>query len=147
MDGAGKPVVVTLKLPAVPTVKVVAFALVMAGAWFTVSVKLWGAVDPVLLVAVKVIAYVPPIPAAGVPESVPVPFRLSVKVTPEGKATPPLAMVGAGKPVVVTVKLPSVPTVKVVAFALVIAGAWFTVRVKFWFAFGATPLFAVIVMG
>jgi hypothetical protein len=54
---------------------------------------------------------------------VPVPFPLSVKVTPEGNATPPPAIEGAGNPVVVTEKVPAVPTVKVVAFALVIAGA------------------------
>ena len=40
---------------------------------------------------------------------------------------------------------PLVPTVKVALFALVIAGAWFTVRVKLCVAFGFTPLFAVIV--
>ena len=37
----------------------------------------------------------------------------------------------------VTVKLPAVPTVKVVLLALVMAGAWFTVRVKVWVASGA----------
>jgi hypothetical protein len=52
----GNPVVVTEKVPGVPTVKVVLFALVMAGAWFTVSVKLWGAVEPTVLVAVKLMA-------------------------------------------------------------------------------------------
>ena len=31
--GVGKPVAVTVKLPAAPTVKVVLVALVMAGAW------------------------------------------------------------------------------------------------------------------
>ena len=36
---AGKPVVVTVNVPAVPTVNVAAAALVMAGAWSTVSVK------------------------------------------------------------------------------------------------------------
>ena len=35
---------------------------------------------------------------------------------------------------VVTVKLPAVPTVNVVLLALVIAGAWFTVSVKLWVA-------------
>ena len=47
----------------------------------------------------------------------------------------------------VTVKVPAVPTVKVVALALVMAGASLTVRVKFCVALGATPLLAVIVMG
>jgi hypothetical protein len=35
----------------------------------------------------------------------------------------------------------------VALFALVIVGAWFTVRVKLCVAFGFTPLFAVIVIG
>ena len=46
---------------------------------------------------------------------------------------------------VVTVNVPAVPTVKVVLSALVIAGAWSTVRVKLWVASGITPLAAVIV--
>ena len=36
----------------------------------------------------------------------------------------------AGKPLVVTVNVPGVPTVNVVVLALVNAGAWFTVSVK-----------------
>ena len=43
---------------------------------------------------------------------------------------------------VVTVNVPAVPTVKVVASALVIAGASSTVRVKVWVASGLTPLAA-----
>jgi len=89
---------------------------------------------------------VPPVPAAGVPLSVPVPFPLSLNVKPPGKATPPLVRPGAGEPVVVTANVPAVPTVKVVLLALVIAGAWRTVSVKFWVAFGVTPLVAVKVM-
>ena len=54
------------------------------------------------------------------------------KVTPVGSA--PVSLIAmlalVGKPVVVTEKVPAVPTVKVVLLALVIAGAWFTVRVK-----------------
>jgi cell division protein FtsL len=53
-DGVGVPVVVAVKLPAVPTVNVVLLALVIAGAWSTVSVKHWVAV-PALLLAVIVI--------------------------------------------------------------------------------------------
>ena len=53
--GAGKPVAVTVKVPAVPTVKVVALPEVMDGAWSTVSVKLWVALGQVPLVAVMVI--------------------------------------------------------------------------------------------
>ena len=48
---------------------------------------------------------------------------------------------------VVTVKLPAVPVVKVVLLALVIAGAWLTVSVKVWVALGVTPLAAVKVSG
>ena len=123
-DGVGDPVVVTVKLPAVPTANVVLFALVMLGAvpWFTVNVKLWVAAVPTPLLAVRVREYVPPVPAAGVPPSVAVPFPLFVKVTPLGRVPDSLSA-GVGDPVVVTVKLPAVPTVNVVLFALVIAGA------------------------
>ncbi len=58
-----------------------------------------------------------------------------------------LSVSGVGNPFAVTVKLPGVPTTKVAAFALVIVGASFTVRVKFWVASGLTPLCAVIVSG
>src|ERR1019366_1666671 len=122
--GAGDPVAVTVNVPAVPTVKVVLLALVMAGAWFTVSVKLCVAFVPTPFCAVKVIAYVPPI--VGVPLSTPV---AAVNVTPEGNA-PDSLRVGAGAPVAATVNEPAVPAVKVALLALVIAGAWFTVRVK-----------------
>ena len=54
--GAGKPVVVTVNVPAMPTVNVVVLALVIAGAWFTVSVNACGAFAPAVFVAVKVIA-------------------------------------------------------------------------------------------
>jgi hypothetical protein len=80
--------------------------------------------------------------AAGVPLSTPA----EDKVTPLGRV--PLSLnVGAGKPVAVTVKEPAVPTLNVVLLALVIAGAWFTVKVKFCVALGVTPLLVVIVMG
>src|SRR5215472_4438532 len=82
--GVGLPVAVTVNVPAVPTVNVVLLALVITGAVFTVSVKAWAAGVPTPLVAVKVMLYVPRLPAAGVPLSVPVPFPLSVKVTPLG---------------------------------------------------------------
>ena len=50
-------------------------------------------------------------------------------------------------PVAVTVKVPAVPTVKVVELPEVMAGAWSTVRVKLWVAFGRLPLVAVMVIG
>ena len=68
-------------------------------------------------------------PAIGVPATSPVPSPLSTGVTPGGQRT------GAGqrrprKPVVVTVNVLAPPVVKVVEAALVIAGAWSTVRVN-----------------
>jgi len=47
-----------------------------------------------------------------------------------GSAAEPSEIVSTGKPVVVTVKLPLVPSAKVVVAALVMAGAWSTVRIK-----------------
>jgi hypothetical protein len=99
------------------------------------------------LLAVIVSEYVLPLPDAGVPLSLAVPFPLFTNVTPLG-SVPVSVSVGAGVPVVVTVRLPAVPTVNVVLLALVIAGATcavFTVRVKAWLAGLATPLVAVIV--
>ena len=68
----------------------------------------------------------------GVPEKVAVPLLFAVKVTPVG-SVPVRVSVGAGYPVVVTVKLKAVPTVALVLAALVMAGAWlagaFTVMV------------------
>ena len=52
-----------------------------------------------------------------------------------------------GYPVVVTVKVPGWPTVKVAESALVIWHAWSTVRVKLWVASGMTPFVALIVIG
>jgi hypothetical protein len=70
-------------------------------------------------------------------------------VTPAGSApvAPMTIAAPLGTPVVVTVKVPAAPTVKVTALALVIAGAWLTVSVKLCVALGSTPLAAVIVMG
>jgi len=90
--------------------------------------------------------YVPPVPAPAVPLSVAVPFPLSLNVTPLG-SVPVSVRDGVGVPVVVTVKLPAVPTINVVLLALVIAGACvvFTVRVKPWLAGAPPPLLAVMV--
>jgi hypothetical protein len=59
-----------------------------------------------------------------VPDNTPV---VVSRFTPVGSA-PVLANVGAGKPVAVTAKLPSEPTVNVVALGLVIAGGSMTVN-------------------
>jgi hypothetical protein len=63
---------------------------------------------------------------AGVPERTPALLR----VTPLGRV-PVWEKVGVGNPLAVTVNVLAVPTVKLLELALVIAGAWFTVRVKF----------------
>jgi hypothetical protein len=108
-----------------------------------VRVKSWVAFGRTPLEAVMVIGKLPPVFAAGAPLNSPVAV---LNVTPPGSA--PLSLnVGAGKPVTVTVKEQAVLTVHVVLLALVMAGAWSTVRVKFWVAFGRTPLLAVIVIG
>jgi len=102
-----------------------------------------------MFVALMVIAYVPPVPAAGVPLSVPVPFPLSPKVTPLG-SEPVSVREGVGVPVVVTENVLAVPTVNVVPPALVMTGvvlAVFTPSVKVWVAAVPTPLVAVSVMG
>jgi hypothetical protein len=142
--GAGLPLAAAVKLALLPAVTVwFAGFIVIAGPWFTVSVKLCVASAPAPLCAVNVMGYVPPLPAAGVPLSVPV---AAVNVTPLGSA-PVSLNVGAGSPTAVTVNVPAVPTVKVVLLALVIAGAWSTVSVKFCTASAPIPLCAVSVMG
>ena len=105
---------------AFPWVAVSDEALVMAGAWSTVSVKFCVAVPPVLL-AVNVRWYTPPCPTPGVPARVAVPFPLSVQVRPCGSA-PASVMVGAGAPVVLTVKLNDDPSWRLLVAALVIVG-------------------------
>ena len=104
--GVGLPVVVTVNVPGLPTVKVVVAALVIVGPALTVSVKFWIAAG-LVPVAVKVSAYVPSVPAAGVPLNVAVPSPLSANVTPVGRAAPVRTMAGAGNPVVVTVNVPA----------------------------------------
>jgi hypothetical protein len=74
------------------------------------------------LLAENVRAKVPPLPDAGVPLSVAVPFPLSLNVTPLGSA-PVAVSDGVGVPAVVTEKFPGVFTVNVVLLALLIAGA------------------------
>ena len=75
---------------------------------------------PAALAAVKVMLYVPTVPAAGVPLKT---WVAALNVTPAGKASPPIVHDGAGKPVAVVVNVPAVPTEKVTVLALVITGA------------------------
>jgi hypothetical protein len=49
--------------------------------------------------------------------------------------------------VAVAVKDLAAPTLNEAVGPLVMAGAWLTVSVKFWVAFGVTPLVALMVMG
>ena len=76
------------------------------------------------MAAVIVNVYVPVVPAAGIPESVAVPFPL-LNWSPDGSGgTPGVSDKIMGRvPVVVTVKVPNWPTVNVSESALVIAGA------------------------
>src|SRR5918994_6324472 len=85
--GAGKPLAVTVKVPAVPATNVVVAALVMAGASFTVNVNACVLSGPTPFDAVNVSGCMPPVPAAGVPLRVPVPLPL-VNVTPAGNVPP-----------------------------------------------------------
>jgi hypothetical protein len=121
-DGVGNPPVVTVKDPAVPLANVVLAPEVMDGAWSTVRVKDCEAFGRFPLLAEIVIGCVPPVPAPGVPDRVAVPLPLSVNVTPDGRA-PDSEIAGAGLPLVVTVKLPALPVVKVVLAFEVMDGA------------------------
>ena len=142
IEAAGVPTVVTVKVPRLPTVNAVLVALVNPGASLIVSVNVCTAAGSVPLLAVKVMAYGPAVPGSGVPPSVPVPFPLSTHVIPAGSVAPVRVIVGTGKPVVVTANVPGAPTGKVVAAALVIAGAVVTVSVKVCVAGVAPPLSA-----
>src|SRR5436305_13313776 len=75
------------------------------------------------LAAVRVNAYVPPLPAGGVPVSVAVPSTLSVSVNQAGNWVPVRDSVALGTPLVVMVNEPAWPTTKLVLSALVNAGA------------------------
>jgi hypothetical protein len=92
-----------------------------------VRVKDCVAFDPTPLLAVMVMVVTDA--PAGVPLIVAVPFPLSTKVIGLGSEPVVMDSAGVGLPVVVTVKLPFTPTVKVVLLALVIIGAACTVMV------------------
>jgi hypothetical protein len=137
--GAGNPDAITVNEPRLPTVNVVAAALVKVGTWPIVSLKLWVAFEPTLLLAVMVMGYEPTAFAAGVPLSTP-----AENVTPAG-SVPDSLKVGAGNPDAVTGNEPRLPTVNVVAAPLVMAGPSWPVpfSVTFWLA--AVALSAVSV--
>src|SRR5690242_15722251 len=110
---------VTVKPPAELTVAAVLLAVVAVAASLRVRVKLSVASGDWPLCAVMVTWEPPRGRAAEVPLSVAVPSPLSTKLTPLGSDAPPSLRLGVGKPRVVTLKLPAVPTVKVVLLALV----------------------------
>jgi hypothetical protein len=91
-------------------------------AFAMVKVKVCVVSDPTPLCAVIVNVYMPPLPGAGVPLSVAVPFPLSVNVTPGGRV-PVSDSAGVGFPVVVMLNEPGRPNVKLAALVLVIAAA------------------------
>jgi hypothetical protein len=124
--GAGYPVVVTGKVPAVPAVKVAVSALVKAGGVPTTIVNVWVAFGEIPLAAVIVMLVVPV--AVGVPEMRAVPFPLSVKVNPAGMVWGSV-MAGVGEPVVMMATAPAWLRVKSATSALVIAGAAVAVTV------------------
>src|SRR5262245_15205343 len=90
----------------------------------------------------------PPVPAPGLPLSVAVPSWLSVKLTPDGSASPlRVIVVATGTALVVIAKLPTSPTLNVVLFGLVKVPLSLIVSVKLCDAGDPTPLVAVNVSG
>ena len=132
----GVPLAAKLKVWLVPTVKLVMLVVVIFAPSWTVSEKFW-VMEPELLLALKVMVLVPPVPAAGVPEITPV---VAFRVRPLGSEPVSILKVGAGKPLAASVNEPEEPTVKVPAVALVKTGVSPTERVKFWLASLPTPL-------
>src|SRR5664280_87152 len=115
----GEPVVVTVKVEALPTVGVTRELLVNFGGVPMVMVRAC-VTEPLALVAVRVSVEVPAV--VGVPVMVAVPSPLLVKRTPVG-TVPVSVMAAVGEPVVVTVKENAVPTTPVAEPALVNFGA------------------------
>ena len=136
--GAGNPDAFTWNESALPTVNAARAPVVKAGGWPTVNVNFW--VAPLL--AAMLIEYVPIVFGAGIPLSRPA----AEKLTPAG-SVPVSLNVNGGAPEAVTVNEPRLPTVNIVAAALVMASAWPMVNVKPWLSFGPTPLLAVMMMG
>lgn len=142
VDGLPLAVSCTVE-PVTPSAKVpfamVAAVVISAGA-FTVSVKDWVGAVPTPLVAVNVRLKTPPRLPVGLPLSTPVTL---FKLTPPGRVPPVRLKVGTGKPLAFKVKLPGLPTVKVVLATLVNTAGSPTVRVKVWVATAPTPLSAL----
>ncbi len=88
----------------------------------------------------------PAVPPAGVPLSVAVPLPLSTNVTPLGSA-PVRVSVGVGTPLVVTVKLPALPTDERGGVSTGDRRRLIDREREAWLADEPTPLLAVIVSG
>jgi hypothetical protein len=88
----------------------------------TVSVKFW-VVTRSPFTASNPIEYTPSVPGRAAPESVAVPLRLSVSLTPYGSGSVVLIAGVGNPPLVVTVKLMESPTADVNDEALVIVDA------------------------
>src|SRR5581483_4274382 len=133
-DGGGEPVAWTVKEPPMPAGMVKLAGVVKTGGWpaaRTVSVKVWVLSLPTPLWAVIVRRWGPSLPGSGVPYSVAVPSWLLTKKSPEGRS-PVSVNPAVGEPLVVTAKLPKLPTVKLVPLSLVKAGDWPTVSTNVW---------------
>ena len=136
----------TLKFKLMPSVVVREPIVVSMGGWLPASLTVMvtrSVSTKAPSVALNVTLYVPDCVNVGVQLNVPVPSPLSTNVTSAGSAAPARAIVGRGKPLVVTVKLPGAPIGKVVAAALVMVGASLTASVKLCVALVPTPLSAV----
>ena len=143
--GAGDPVAVNWNDAGFSTVKVTLSGEVKAGACTldnTCRVRIWVAV-PSAFDAWSVTEKVPDV--VGVPEMVAVPFPLSVKAIPDGRA-PVSVSEGAGAALVVTVKDPAALRTKGAEAAEVKVGVPSTTRVNVWVA-KDSPLAAVTVTG
>jgi hypothetical protein len=116
--GTGEPVAVTLNVPTVDVVNVALLRLEMPSGGLTTREKVCVDV-PAVLVEVSVRGNVPA--EVVVPANIAVPFRLSVKVIPDGNV-PLTERLGAGRPLVATVNEPADPPCKVTVPLLVIAG-------------------------
>jgi hypothetical protein len=99
---------------------------VQAGELSIVSVNAWLAGEPIPLLALNAMGYVPDSLAVGVPARVPVD---AVKVTPAGR-DPDSARTAVGTPVAATVNESALPMEKMTAEDEVMAGAWSTTRLK-----------------
>jgi hypothetical protein len=110
IDGAGYPVVVTLKLNGMPVVAVAVDALVIAGAEPTTTVT--GTVASGLIPLAAVTSRVTVPVTVGVPYSRAVPLPLSVNDKPAGSVAAVAVITGVGYPVVLKANEPIWPSVK-----------------------------------